>query len=118
MNKKSIHTISLFFKLNWSSGLTPNFEFTQFSGIETDLFPDFQTFILIIIDQNTRRRHPPPGITIVKCIWSHLWENISILSPTEYTYIFHCRSEVGVGTPSPDEPGHKKTPEMNELETD
>ena len=34
-----------------------------------------------------------------------------------YAYIFYCGSEVGVGTPSPDEPGHKKTPEMNELET-
>ena len=36
----------------------------------------------------------------------------------EYVYIFYCRSEVGVGTPSSDEPGHKKTSDMNELETE
>ena len=33
-------------------------------------------------------------------------------------YIFYCKLKVGVGTPSPDEPEHKKSPEMNELEPD
>ena len=36
----------------------------------------------------------------------------------EYVDIFYCRLKVGVGTPSSDEPGHKKTPEINELELD
>ena len=36
----------------------------------------------------------------------------------EYASIFYCKLKVGVGTPSPDEPEHKKSPEMNELEPD
>ena len=43
-------------------------------------------------------------------------KNIGIFNIIEYAYIFHYKLEVGVGTPSSDGPGHKKTPEMNELE--